>query len=621
MKLRSGITLKFAFVFVLFALLLLASMSVLFYFSGRAALEAATISELRATAIEKEATLDAWIAERKSDTAALAQSPGLRQDVESFLTAPAGSPAHALAENNVRQELQTRAGPDQVFSEVFILEPAHAQILFSTRREEEGKFREDLPYFIEGRRAPYVQNIYYSFALQGAAMTASAPLRAANGELLGVLAARLNLDEMTKVINRRSGLHTTDDFFLVTAANLFASQPRFISDPAVLQRGIYTPAVKQCLTRTSGTIAANDYRGEPVLAVYRWLEDAQLCLITKLDQAEAFAPVRDLTATLLVVTLVVLGAASALSIIVARTLTQPILALQTSAAKLARGDLSARAPENARDELGALAHEFNVMAAAIAEKDARLQERAAQLEFANKELEAFTYSVSHDLRAPLRAITGFARILLDDYAPQLESETARYLHLIAKNTQQMGRLVDDLLAFSRLGRHALKKETVQPEKIVRRVLADLQSEQENRALEINISVLAPCQADPALLKQVWMNLIANALKFTRTRAPARIEIGTLSKQDAETRRPEDPENPRVAASLRPPVYFIRDNGVGFDMQYAHKLFGVFQRLHRADEFEGTGVGLAIVQRVIHRHGGRVWAESEPEKGATFYFTL
>ncbi|HZY44637.1 MAG TPA: PAS domain S-box protein, partial [Anaerolineae bacterium] len=274
----------------------------------------------------------------------------------------------------------THAGPGQPFLEVFIMEPAHAQILISTQPNEEGKFREDLPYFTEGRRAPYIQSIYYSFALQGAAMTAAAPLRAANGELLGVLAARLNLEEMNAVINRRNGLHATDDFFLVTTANLFATQPRFISDPAVLQRGVYTEQVNRCLAGNSGVLAGEDYRGEPALVVYRWLDDLQLCLITKLDQSEAFAPVRDLTITLIIVAVLVLGAASALSFSISRTLTRPLIVLHTNAVKLGAGDLTVRVSETTGDEIGLLAREFNTMAAAILDKETQLRNYTADLE-------------------------------------------------------------------------------------------------------------------------------------------------------------------------------------------------------------------------------------------------
>ena len=230
----------------------------------------------------------------------------------------------------------------------------------------------------------------------------------------------------------------------------------------------------------------------------------------------------------------------------------------------------------------------------------RVAARTTELEAANKELEAFSYSVSHDLRAPLRAMDGFSQALLEDYGPLLPDEGRRYLKTIRGGAQRMGMLIDDLLTFSRLGRAPMKKREVNTEKLVRNVVDDL--ELEGRPVEMRIGTLPACQGDPALLNQVWVNLLSNALKYSRHRQPAIIEIGSKREQE-ET------------------LYYVRDNGAGFDMRYAHKLFGVFQRLHRAEEFEGTGVGLAIVQRVVQRHGGRIWAEAEVDRGATFYFTL
>ena len=237
-----------------------------------------------------------------------------------------------------------------------------------------------------------------------------------------------------------------------------------------------------------------------------------------------------------------------------------------------------------------------------AELEQRVAERTLQLEYANKELEAFSYSVSHDLRAPLRAMNGFAGIVLEEFGPQLPAQAAHYLNRIRNGGVKMGQLIDDLLAFSRLSRQSLKRQPVDTARLVQNVLDDLAPQREGRMIEIKTGTLPICWGDPSLLKQVWVNLLSNAVKYTSGRDPAVIEIGCDGKGE---------EN----------VYYVSDNGTGFDMQYAHKLFGVFQRLHRADEFEGTGVGLAIVQRVIHRHGGRVWAEAELGWGATFRFTL
>ena len=237
-----------------------------------------------------------------------------------------------------------------------------------------------------------------------------------------------------------------------------------------------------------------------------------------------------------------------------------------------------------------------------AELEQRVAERTAQLEAANQELEAFSYSISHDLRAPLRAVNGFAGIVLEDYGPLLPEDGRLQLERIRKAGERMGELIDDLLDFSRFNRQPLHRQTVDHLKLVQEVLAELQPQCEGRPLELRIGKLPACEGDPALLKQVWINLLSNAIKYSRGRNPATVEVGCDGK---------DGRN----------IYFVRDNGAGFDMQYAHKLFGVFQRLHRADEFEGTGVGLAIVQRIIHRHDGQVWVEAEEGRGATFYFTL
>jgi len=237
-----------------------------------------------------------------------------------------------------------------------------------------------------------------------------------------------------------------------------------------------------------------------------------------------------------------------------------------------------------------------------ADLEQRVAKRTCELEAAVKELEAFSYTVSHDLRAPLRAVNGFAEIVLDEYGPKLPEDGQRLLERINNGGKRMGQLIDDLLTFSRLGRKTLELRPVDMERLVREVLEELNPAADDRKIDIKTGKIPNCQGDPALIKQVWANLLSNALKYTRDRRPAVMEVG-YEQSEGKT------------------VYFVRDNGVGFDMRYSNKLFGVFQRLHRAEEFEGTGVGLAIVQRIVQRHGGRVWAESELNHGATFYFTV
>jgi signal transduction histidine kinase len=232
----------------------------------------------------------------------------------------------------------------------------------------------------------------------------------------------------------------------------------------------------------------------------------------------------------------------------------------------------------------------------------KVAERTEQLDASNNELEAFTYSVSHDLRAPLRAINGYARILEEDYNERLDAQGRHLIGVITKNARYMGQLIDDLLEFSRTSKTEVTKSWFDADDEVRRICSDLLQQEKNRKIEIEIKALQPCKADIGMVRQIWVNLVSNALKYSRKKTDAKIEIGN-QHLDGEV------------------IYYIKDNGVGFDMEYVDKLFGVFQRLHRKEDFEGTGVGLAIVKRIVDRHGGKIWAEAALNKGANFYFTL
>ena len=231
-----------------------------------------------------------------------------------------------------------------------------------------------------------------------------------------------------------------------------------------------------------------------------------------------------------------------------------------------------------------------------------LKEQTQQLEDANKELESFSYSVSHDLKAPLRAIEGYSRMLLKKDAFNLSKDTIRKLEVIRSNTERMNALIDDLLAFSKVLKSSIAISEINMDKLVREVWTEIQMANTERELEVKITNMLPGKGDPTLVRQILVNLLSNAVKFTKTRTPGIIEVSCHSENDVI-------------------VYWVKDNGVGFDMAYYEKLFSVFQRLHSHDEYEGTGVGLAIVHRIINRHGGRIWAEGEVDKGATFFFTL
>ena len=303
------------------------------------------------------------------------------------------------------------------------------------------------------------------------------------------------------------------------------------------------------------------------------------------------------------VSLILIGFFSAW--LLSRKITQPIKNLTVAASAIASGDFSQKVEINRTDEIGKLGRAFNTMMIQIGNAqnilEKKVQQRTAQLEESNKELEAFSYSVSHDLRAPLRIINGYSEIISTDYSDRLDCEGKRMLGIITENAKKMGNLIDDLLNLSRLGRKEMLYHRVDMNNLVASAI-EQQALFKPHVPAINVGILESAYCDSTLIRQVWINLISNAVKYSANRDKPLIEINSFRKENEI-------------------IYRIKDNGVGFSMEYADKLFGVFQRLHNMSEFEGTGVGLALVHRIITKHDGRVWAEAEENKGAVFYFSL
>lgn len=300
--------------------------------------------------------------------------------------------------------------------------------------------------------------------------------------------------------------------------------------------------------------------------------------------------------------------------ILKNNITEPIISLAQTAEKVSNNhDFSVRAVKMSDDELGILTNAFNVMLEQIQQRDRTLREfnetlehkikdRTSQLESVNKELEGFSYSVSHDLRAPLRAIIGYAAILQEDYGNKLDDEARRIIWVIRNNTTKMGQLIDDLLAFSRMSRQEMVKAQVNMGAVVNEVRDFLAGQFDLKKVHWQIQPLPEVRANENMIRQVWINLLSNAIKYSSKRNISQVEIGTY------------PQNGQV-------VFFVKDNGAGFNQQYAEKLFKVFQRLHSASDYEGTGIGLALVEKIISKQGGKVWAEGVEDKGACFYFSL
>lgn len=713
------LTPRLALVFIIYAIALLVSVGLLAYSSGRDSLRDATISELQATALEKEAALNRWVEEKQTDVEALAANPTTIREASILLTAFRNSRDTRAARDRLVANVQSRVNNGE-FLDISMLHPETGQILASTNPAEEGKFKEDRPYYLNGKKAPYIQDLYYSISLQSVAMTAAAPLHGSNGELLGVLTAQLDLTEMNDILKRRTGIHETDDAYLVNTSSLFATQPRFILDPAVLQRGVHTEDVERCLQQQSGVADVLDYRNVPSIVVYRWLPERSLCMIVKLDQTEAYAPARAFGGTILLSSLVALLAAAVLAVGLARSVTRPILALQTGAARFGHGDLEVRLPETSHDELGGLAREFNKMAETLGEQqthlrrraeqffnvtldmlctisldgrlidlnpaweptlsykpgelkgclltelvhpedlpvvntafqrvinggessrfearyrhkdgkyrwlawaivissqdeivygaasdvterrqtEERLRQQAEELERSNRELEQFAYVASHDLQEPLRIVSSYVQLLARRYQGKLDQDADEFIGFAVEGANRMKSLITDLLAYSRVGTRGKELAPVEMEDALERATRNLRLAIQDSDAIITHDDLPVVLADQLQMTQLLQNLIGNATKF-RGSKPPRIHVGVRRRDEHW-------------------LFFVRDNGIGIDPQYAERIFVIFQRLHNRDEYPGTGIGLAICRKIVERHGGEIWVESKPDNGATFYFTL
>lgn len=445
-----------------------------------------------------------------------------------------------------------------------------------------------------------------------------------NGELKRVLFASLKLSVLSAAL--KDVPHEEGGAVLIVdpTGQIIAQQ----SDPTsnALDGHSQQELIKQVLTRKQGVFEETDMDGSRRLYAITPISEGpsgDIYAVVGASRNTSFADANDA----LLRNFFLMGLITALALWVGwyfgqRLLVHPINTLVSTANRLAKGDLKARTGITAdTNELGQIGSAFDSMAEKLEERqgqleraneeiqrmnaalEQRVKERTAELEALNQELEAFSHSVSHDLRAPLRHLSGFADLLWQSSQSTLDEKGKRYLKMVREASARMGVLIDDLLSFARMGRKQLQTSEVDFNETVRQIIADAAPEMAQRKIEWTVSSLPKIQGDNAMLRQVWANLIQNAIKYTRGKDPAQIEIGWR----------EEPEKGYV--------FFVKDNGAGFDMKYAPKLFGVFQRLHNAEEFEGTGIGLANVRRIVHRHGGRTWAEGAVGKGATIYFSL
>ncbi len=614
-----GISQKLTLLFALFATILLGVTGWLAFDQGKAALEDSVVAELQSRALEKQAAIESWLDEQVSELRGFSESPHIVEDVTKLADLPADAAPDSWAE--FRDDLAARTGEGQDFVALFLMEPKSGRVLTATDPTDLARRGAGEPYLVNGKiRSGLYLVPDHSRNPDLLSPFLSAPLRARGGALLAVLVARVGTKNLATAVDRRAGLRATDEAYLIDARGQFVNRPRLLTDAdSSTFTSDRSAAAALCLKHNDGLDLSNDYRGVPAIAVYRWMQKYGLCLITKLDKAEAFAPVYQLGQSLAVAAGLLLIAASGASGLLARTITNPIRRIEAGARRVEAGERDVVLAESSSDELGRLARAFNRMTTAlenreselrahavtleqrVAEKTRELDLRASELARSNIELERFAYIASHDLQEPLRMVASYTQLLGRRYKGRLDADADEFIHFAVDGAARMQALINDLLVYSRVSTQGSAFALIDCNLVVERALANLSAARIESGAIIRKSELPKIEADGFQLVQLFQNLVGNAIKFRGERVP-KIEIAA-----------------RLDGGEW--LFSIADNGIGIDAQYIEQLFAVFKRLHTRAEYPGTGIGLAICKKVVERHGGRIWVESELYRGSTFFFTL
>ncbi len=624
-----SLRIKLIILFVAFALLPLSLFGAVVFSRAADSLRSVRIAQLNNIADLKKDKIETYFHEREGDIKSAQNISVLRRALPLLIR-------HMNDRSNPEYENARRSIDDQIkifqqaygaYMAVMLTDPQGRIVYVSDVSQGApsfGKKIEDRNALQKGRKDIYFTDIYFDRSRGNIfEIRAVAPLKDLQGTFIGEIIIDIDMAPIYQSLQDSTGLGNTGESLLARKEGneiLFLSPLRHVPDAALKKKVSFTVktgyAAQKATLGENGSGIAIDYAEREVLAAWRYLPSLRWGLVVKIETSETFAPVRQLRTIVITVGILTLlfGVFGALSI--AKTVTGPVEVLQQGAEAIALGDLSHRVGTDAHDEIGRLSRSFDMMTEALvrdierrntAEEEIRklnqnLQRHVQLLEESNRELEAFSYSVSHDLRSPLRSVVGFSQALVEDYADKLDSGGKDSFGRIIAATKRMGQLIDDLLNLSRISRTEMNRKRVNLSTMAAAISGRFRESQPERQVEFVIAEGLIVHGDEHLLNVALENLLGNAWKFTGNQASAVIEFGTATCGGSE-------------------AFFVRDNGSGFDMVYVEKLFNPFQRLHTTTEFPGTGIGLATVKRIINRHGGRVWIEGECNKGTTVYFTV
>jgi signal transduction histidine kinase len=592
-------------------------MAYLSYRNSRLAIEGATINHLTAVNQLKKTEIETWIEGNKNTLEILARNPFFKIGFKDMVAHhDSGDESHCKLHLGLCNSYLCPVIQSGSYTELFILRISDGLILISTDPKQQGKFHENRPYFIEGMKGTYVQNVYYSMALQRPSMIISTPLVDVNGNTVAVLAGRANLEKLSKIMEQASGLSRTEDTYLVNTFNYFVTEPRFGKGYALL-KATFTLGVTEALTKRSGTGFYLNYRSVPVIGVYTWIGERKLALITEIDQNEAFEPIGALRITILTLCLIVVAAVIIISWFTSKSMARPLEGLVRCTQLMGQGNLDIRFKATTRDEIGELAEAFGQMAEQLKhimvsktcleheiverkKTEEKLNIVMKDLERSNRDLEQFAYVASHDLKEPLRMVWSYIELIREHYGDLLDENGKEYIHFAVDGATRMEKMISDLLSFSRVSTQGKDLKIVSSETAFELAVQNLQVAISESGAMITHDPLPLVKADDIQLVQVFQNLLANAIKFTREK-PC---IHAAAEKDGNVFK-----------------FSVKDNGIGIDSHYRKDVFKIFHRLHSREKYPGTGIGLALCRRIVERHGGHIWFESKPGEGSVFYFTL